>query len=277
MAGAQGRVRGRHARRRWKFSPRSAVRGASGRVFEARGAARAVARARRAAGVQAHGGTLGERRGRWEISEEAAEGRRRRCGRASSERRRDAREGVRCPRNAARAPAARQAGRDAVPSRHARAVLSALRRSRDGGIIGRRRRRRGRDGGRRRRGSEPRARAARRALVRASSTRARTRGGGQRRARHVRARARRRRQLCRPPRRRARERRRPRALGLLPRAAPAPTPRPRGSMDDIGGAGARGGSSRRDDRRAQVRARARRLHVARLPRGLGRGVRLHRD
>ena len=49
-----------------------------------------------------------------------------------------------------------------VPSRHARAVLSALRRSRDG-IIGRRRRRRGRDGGRRRRGGEPRARAARRA------------------------------------------------------------------------------------------------------------------
>ena len=116
MAGAQGRVRGRHARRRWKFSPRSAVRGARGRVFEARGAARAVARARRAAGVQAHGGTLGERRGRWEISEEAAEGRRRRCGRASSERRRDAREGVRCPRNAARAPAPRQAGRDAVPA-----------------------------------------------------------------------------------------------------------------------------------------------------------------
>mmetsp|Transcript_2134 Transcript_2134/g.8092 ORF Transcript_2134/g.8092 Transcript_2134/m.8092 type:complete len:228 (-) Transcript_2134:1106-1789(-) len=227
MAGAQGRVRGRHARRRWKFSPRSAVRGARGRVLEARGAARAVARARRAAGVQAHGGIIvGERRGRWEISEEAAEGRRGRCGRASSERRRDAREGVRCSRNAARAPTARQAGRDAVPSRHARAVLAALRSSPDGGIIGRRRRRRGRDGWRRRRGSEPRARAARRALVRASSTRARNRSGGQRRARPVRARARRRRQPCRPPRRRARELRRPRALGLLPRAAPAPTPRP---------------------------------------------------
>ena len=180
---------------------------------------------------------------------------------------------MRGSRDAAGAFAARQTGGDAVPPRHPRAVLAAVRRSRRG--IGRRRRRRGWRG-RRRRGREPRARAARRARVRETPQSAGTRRGWQRRASSVHTRPRRR-HSWRVHRRALGRLGRARALGLLPRAPVAPTRRPGGAMDDIGGAGARARPARGNDRGAQVLARPRRLHVARLPRGLGGGMRLDRD